>query len=73
MPGQLAAAAAAQRAWLAGVAAPQLVAAGRGDFARARALQADTAVTRPYTLAVRTRMAALQAQITSMQAQSPPS
>ena len=68
MPGQLAAAAAAQRAWLARVAAPQLAAAGRGDFARARALQADIAVTRPYTLAVRTRMAALQAQITSMQA-----
>ena len=44
------------------------VPAGRGDFARARALQADSAVTRPYTLAVRTRMAALQAQITSMQA-----
>jgi PAS domain S-box-containing protein len=68
MPGQLAAAAAAQRAWLARVAAPQLAAAGRGDFARARALQTDIAVTRPYTLAVRTRMAALQAQITSMQA-----
>ena len=68
MPGQLAAAAAAQRAWLARVAAPQLAAAGRGDLARARALQTDIAVTRPYTLAVRTRMAALQAQITSMQA-----
>jgi PAS domain S-box-containing protein len=50
------------------VAAPQLAAAGRGDLTRARALQADTAVTRPYTLAVRTWMAALQAQITSMQA-----
>ena len=68
MPGQLAAAVAAQQAWLARVATPQLAAAGRGDFARARALQADIAFTRPYTLAARTRMAALQAHITSMQA-----
>ena len=68
MPGQLAAAVAAQQAWLARVAVPQLAAAGRGDFARARALQADIAFTRPYTLAVRTRVAALQAHITSMQA-----
>ena len=68
MPGQLAAATAAQRTWLARVAAPQLAAAGRGDFARARALQADIAVTRPYTLPIRTRMAVLQTQITSMQA-----
>ena len=68
MPGQLAAAVAAQQAWLASVATPQLAAAGRGDFARARALQADIAFTRPYTLAIRTRMAALRAQITSIQA-----
>jgi hypothetical protein len=68
MPGQLAAAGAADRAWLAKVAAPQLAAAGRGDFARARALQASVALTRPYTLAVRNRVTALQAQITGMQA-----
>jgi PAS domain S-box-containing protein len=68
MPGQLAAAEAAHRVWLAKVAGPQLDAARRGDFARARALQADIVVTRPYTLAVRNRMTALQAQITSLQA-----
>jgi len=69
MRGQLAAAEAAHTAWLARVAGPQLAAAGRGDFARARALQASTPVIRPYSLAVRTRMAALQEQITAMQAQ----
>gem|GEM_PF-3004010 len=68
MPGQLAAAEAAQQAWVAKVAVPQLAAARRGDLARARALQADSPVIRPYVLAVRGRVAALQAQITSMQA-----
>ncbi len=65
----LAAAEAAQRAWLARVAAPQLTAAAGGDFPRAQALQADTSAVRPFVLAVRTRMATLQAQITAMQAQ----
>src|SRR6266536_3427031 len=69
MRGQLAAAEAAHTAWLTRVAGPQLAAAGRGDFARARALQANIPVIRPYSLAVRTRMAALQEQITAMQAQ----
>ncbi len=68
MPAQLAAAEAAERSWLAEVAGPQLAAASRGDFGSARALQADVPVVRPYVLAVRTRVATLQAQITSMQA-----
>jgi two-component system, cell cycle sensor histidine kinase and response regulator CckA len=68
MPGQLAAAEAAHRAWLAKVAAPQLAAAQGGDFARARAMQADVTATRPYAPAVRARMTALQAQVTSAQA-----
>jgi PAS domain S-box-containing protein len=68
MAAKLASAAAAQRTWLAHVAAPQLAAAARGDFARAQALQADIPVTRPYTLAVRNRMADLQAMITTEQA-----
>ncbi len=67
MPRQLAVAEAAQRAWLARVAGPQLAAA-RGNFARARALQADLVFTRPYTLAVRSQMTDLQAQITQAQA-----
>jgi len=69
MPGELAAAEAAHRAWLAQVAAPQLAAAARGDFARAGALQADLTLTRPYSLALRTRTTALQGQITAMQSQ----
>ena len=68
MPGLLAAERAALRAWLARVAGPQLAAAARGDFARARSLQGDIAQTRPYSLAARTRIAALQAQIISAQA-----
>jgi PAS domain S-box-containing protein len=68
LPASLAAAGSAYRQWRARVAGPQLAAAGRGDFARARALQADITAARPYTLAVRARMAALQAQITSRQA-----
>jgi PAS domain S-box-containing protein len=69
MPGQLAAAEAANTAWLAKVAAPQLAAARRGDFARARTLQADITAIRPYSLALRARMAALEAQITWTQGQ----
>ena len=67
MPGELAAAETAQNAWLTRVAGPQLAAVGRGDFARARALQANIPFTRPYTLAVRHRVADLQAQITERQ------
>jgi PAS domain S-box-containing protein len=69
MPAELAAAETAQQAWLAQVAAPQLAAVARGDLARARALQADSVVVRPFVLAVRTGMATLQAQITSVQGQ----
>jgi len=54
--------------WLARVAGPQLAAMARGDIVRAQALQADIPVTRPYTLAVRNAMSALQAQITARQA-----
>jgi signal transduction histidine kinase len=68
MPARLAAERAALRAWLARVTGPQLAAAARGDFARARLLADDIPLNRPYTLAVRTRVAALQAQITSAQA-----
>jgi PAS domain S-box-containing protein len=67
LPGRLAGARAAQRAWLARVAAPQLNAAASGDFGRAQALQADIPLVRPYVVAVRSRMALLQAQITAMQ------
>jgi len=67
MPAQLAAVVAAQRAWFANVARPQLSAAARGNFARARAMQLDIPHIRPYVLAVRSRVAALQAQITSQQ------
>jgi PAS domain S-box-containing protein len=68
MPAELAAAEAAQRVWLARIAAPQLAAMARGDLARARALQANIPVTRPFTVAVRNRVAALQAMITAQQA-----
>ena len=64
---QLAAAEAAQRAWLTHVAVPQLTAAARGDFPAAQALQADIAQVRPYVLAVRSRGAALQARIAAVQ------
>jgi len=67
MPGQVTAAAVAWRAWLARVAAPQLAAAADGNFAGARALQANILFIRPFTLAVRTPVMALQAQITSRQ------
>jgi signal transduction histidine kinase len=68
MPGLLAAEQAALQAWLARVAGPQLTAATQGDFARARILQADIPLTRPYTLAARNQVAALQAQIIRTQA-----
>src|SRR5260370_878778 len=45
----------------------QLAAMGRGDGGRARVLQADIPVARPYSLAVRSRMVDLQAQITQTQ------
>ncbi len=68
MPAQLASAEAAQRIWLARIAAPQLAAMAQGDLARARALQANIPVTRPFTTAVRSQVAALQAAITAQQA-----
>src|SRR6266702_2371304 len=68
MPAQLASAEAAQRIWLARIAAPQLAAMAHGDLARARALQANIPVTRPFTTAVRSQVAALQAAITAQQA-----
>src|SRR5690242_8931559 len=68
MPAQLASAEAAQRAWMARIAAPQLKAMARGDRARARALQADIPLTRPFSVAVRNRVAALQEMITAQQA-----
>src|SRR6266700_2752247 len=71
MPAQLASAEAAQRIWLARIAAPQLAAVAHGDLARARALQANIPVTRPYTIAVRNQVAALQATITAQQARVP--
>ena len=67
--GSLAAAATARRAWLARVASPQLAAAARGDFTRARALQANIPFARSYVLAVRARVADLQAQIVAAQAE----
>ena len=68
MPGRLAAVRAAQRSWLTRIAGPQLAATSHGDFARARVLQDDIPLIRPYSLALRTRVAALQTQITSAQA-----
>lgn len=68
LPGLLAAARGALRAWQVQVAGPQLTAADRGDFARARILQADIARTRTYSLAARSRVAALQEQIVDAQA-----
>ncbi len=68
MPAELASAEAAQRIWLSRIAAPQLAAMARGDLARARGLQANISFTRPFTVAVRNQVAALQAMITSQQA-----
>jgi PAS domain S-box-containing protein len=67
MPGELAAASAAWRVWLAKVVAPMFGAIAQGDFARARMLQANIMSTRPYTLAIRLPVAALQAQLASVQ------
>src|SRR5260370_11062866 len=50
----------------------QLAAMGRGDGGRARVLQADIPVARPYSLAVRSRMVDLQAQITQTQREVTP-
>ncbi len=68
IPGRLAAAESALRAWRLRVAGPQLAAAARGDFARARALQSDAASARPYTQAARSRIVTLQEQVTREQA-----
>ena len=67
MAHELAVAVAAQRAWRARVAGPQLAATAHRNFARARALQADIPVVRRYVLAVRSPIVALQAQIASRQ------
>jgi PAS domain S-box-containing protein len=64
---QLAAVLSAQRAWLANVAGPQLAAAANGNFGRAQAMQADIPRARRYVLPLRSRLAALQAQITRRQ------
>ncbi len=58
---------AAGQAWLVYIADPQLAALGRGDVGDAQALQANAALVRPYTLAMRSAGAALQAQITDAQ------
>jgi len=64
---QLTATAAAEQAWLAGVAGPQLAATGRGDFPAAQALQADITHTRPYVLAIRSAGAVMEAQVADAQ------
>jgi PAS domain S-box-containing protein len=58
---------AAEKAWLAHVADPQLAVTGRGDFAAAQALQGNTTLTRSYTLAIRLAGGDLQDQITDAQ------
>jgi PAS domain-containing protein len=67
MPAQLAAVEAAERAWLANVAKPQLAAAARGDFTRARAMQLNIPHIRPYVLAVRSSVTHLEDQIITKQ------
>jgi|HubBroStandDraft_1064217.scaffolds.fasta_scaffold03644_6 PAS domain S-box-containing protein len=62
---QLSATRTAYRAWLADVAGPQLAAVARGDAATAQAMQADTARTRPYVLAIRSAGSGLQLKITA--------
>jgi PAS domain S-box-containing protein len=64
---QLTNVAAAQQAWLAKVADPQLTAMARGHDNDARTLQADTSLVRPYVLAIRSAGADLQTMITSAQ------
>jgi PAS domain S-box-containing protein len=58
---------AAEKAWLAHVADPQLAAMGRRDFAAAQALQGNTTLTRSYTLAIRSAGGDLQDRITDAQ------
>ncbi|MBV9793324.1 MAG: PAS domain S-box protein [Actinobacteria bacterium] len=60
---------AAHQAWLAKVAGPQLAAMNRGQPGTARALQADTATSRPYVLAIRMAGADLQSGVTAAQQQ----
>jgi PAS domain S-box-containing protein len=64
---QLSATGTAYRAWLADVAGAQLAAVARGDAATAQAMQADTARTRPYVLAIRSAGSGLQAKIIAAQ------
>jgi PAS domain S-box-containing protein len=64
---QLDATVAAEDAWVASVADPELTAMKQGHVAAARALQANTAHTRPYVLAVHSAGTALQAQINDVQ------
>jgi len=68
LEGRLTLASAARLRWRTAVALPQLEAAARGDFARARALQANIPFARPYVFAVRFPMTTLEAEITSTQA-----
>jgi PAS domain S-box-containing protein len=65
LTGQLSAVGTAYRAWLAHVAGPQLAAVARGDAATAQAMQADTARTRPYVVAIASAGSGLQAEITT--------
>ncbi len=65
--GQLSTTGTAYRTWLADVAAPQLAAVARGDAAAAQAMQADTARTRPYVLAIRSAGSGLQDKIVAAQ------
>jgi PAS domain S-box-containing protein len=67
LTGQLSATGTAYRAWLAHVAGPQLAAVAQGDTATAQAMQADTARTLPYVLAIRSAGSGLQAKITTAQ------
>jgi PAS domain S-box-containing protein len=64
---ELAAMEASYSRWLSDVARPELAAAARGDFAAARALQADLSRTRPYVLALRSDGFAVQARLASAQ------
>jgi PAS domain S-box-containing protein len=64
---RLAATVTAYREWLAEIAAPELAAAGRGDFAAARRIQDDIPRVRPPVLTLRARGYDLQARITDTQ------
>jgi PAS domain S-box-containing protein len=65
--GQLSTTSTAYRTWLADVAGPQLAAVARGDAAAAQAMQADTARTRPYALAIRSAESGLLDNIIAAQ------